>query len=297
VLDLATILVRFALYASVLGLAGIAAFNLYAPFAAALLPHRRAAAWLAAVALVASLANLWSVAVAMGGSVAAGLDPTILWMVASGTPPGMGAVVRIAALAVALLVLASSRPGPRLDRRLLVPALVAMASLAWGGHAVTDTGLKAKAHLAVDILHLAAASVWLGALAAFVRLARQGRPDGPVLHRALRQFSGVGSAVVAVLILTGLANGLLVVGGWKGVAMATGTLWEQLLIVKLALFAGMLGLAWSHRTRLTPRLGRDLADPAAWRALRLSLAVELALGIVIVAMVAWLGTLSPMHDM
>lgn len=74
------------------------------------------------------------------------------------------------------------------------------------------------------------------------------------------------------------------------------TLYGQLLIAKLVLFAGILGLAASNRFRLTPALEASLDNgdhATAVAALRRSLALESAIAITILAAVAWLGLLAP----
>ncbi|HRP76838.1 MAG TPA: CopD family protein, partial [Rhodocyclaceae bacterium] len=70
----------------------------------------------------------------------------------------------------------------------------------------------------------------------------------------------------------------------------------KLLLFKLVLFGGMLGLGALHRWTLVPRLGRALAsgDTAQEvRVLRQSVAAETALAVLILMVVSVLGTLSP----
>jgi hypothetical protein len=70
----------------------------------------------------------------------------------------------------------------------------------------------------------------------------------------------------------------------------------RLLLAKLAVFVGMVGLAAANRYRLTPGLAKGLAqgDPAsALHALRLSLLVETAAGLVVLLLVSMLGVLAP----
>ena len=74
--------------------------------------------------------------------------------------PGTGsmllsAVIGVAAAAVTVV---SAFPPPLL----VVPALVAIGATSAGGH-VLDDGVP-RYQLAVDVLHLAAASVWIGGL-------------------------------------------------------------------------------------------------------------------------------------
>ncbi len=116
------------------------------------------------------------------------------------------------------------------------------------------------------------------------------------LHDALARFSGLGSLIVAAIVVSGLVNSWFLVGPTRleGLWM---TFYGRLLLVKLALFAGMLGLAAVNRFRLTPALGGALGhsvDPAgAIKALRASVGLELTAGITVLAAVAWLGTLAP----
>jgi putative copper resistance protein D len=75
------------------------------------------------------------------------------------------------------------------------------------------------------------------------------------------------------------------------------SLYGWLLLAKLTLFGAMLLLAAANRWQLTPRLeaaayGGDAA--AALRHLRLSLLVETGLAILILGLVAALGTLDPL---
>ena len=113
--------------------------------------------------------------------------------------------------------------------------------------------------------------------------------------RALHGFSRAGTASVAIIVVTGIVNGWLVLGP-DGLSGLTSTLYSQLLLAKLAAFVAMVALASLNRFRLTPALGSVASSGAARReigALRLSLAFEAALGIAVLALVAWLGTLEP----
>jgi putative copper resistance protein D len=114
-------------------------------------------------------------------------------------------------------------------------------------------------------------------------------------HRALDGFATIGTIVVAILIVSGMANLLLVVG-FGQLARLLGSRYGQLLLLKLAAFAAMLGLAASHRFRLVPAFERALAaeaHDAALGVLRKSLVVETLCAVLILALVAWLGMLEP----
>ena len=105
--------------------------------------------------------------------------------------------------------------------------------------------------------------------------------------------------IVALLILTGTVNGWFLVGPGNIASLGQSS-YGLLLIAKLVLFGGMLGLAALNRYRLTPALAQAIEEEAAPRAqalLRASLFVEGGLAIVILGLVAWLGTLSPPMSM
>jgi putative copper resistance protein D len=175
----------------------------------------------------------------------------------------------------------------------------ATASLAWMGHGAATEGALGWLHLVSDIVHVIAAAVWVGALVAFVLLSLNRRATAEqnlAFHFGLSGFSGVGSAVVAVLIVTGLINGWILVGPGQVEELWT-TPYGRLLSLKLLLFGGMLALALANRVRLTPAFGRTLhaetPPVGTLLALRRSLALETGLSIGVLLLVAWLGTLEP----
>lgn len=221
------------------------------------------------------------------------VTPTTLGLVAGQTELGRAAVLRMVVAAAGLPILILGRK-PRLTWMLVAGlGLAACASFAWSGHGLASEGAAHAPHLMFDIIHLWAAAAWLGALAAFLLLAcapRPGADDLADLHRALARFSGIGSLLVAALVVTGLANSLFLIGVDRLSALWT-TSYGLVLIAKLAAFAGMVVLAAINRFRLTPALAREPAG--ALPALRRSLFVEAGLGVAVVALVAVLGTLPP----
>ena len=126
-------------------------------------------------------------------------------------------------------------------------------------------------------------------------IARIDRHHLDLTHRALHGFGAVGTMIVATIVVTGLINSWFMVGIGNLASLGT-TLYGQLLLAKLALFAVMLGLASLNRFRLTPAFERSIAAAdhrGALGVLRKSLALETACVTVILALVAWLGTLAP----
>ena len=249
----------------------------------------------ALLTLAGGVVALGAQTASMAGDAAAIRDPSMIWAVASGTQFGHGLSVRLAATMLAVAALALPR-GPRRPAVALVGAVV-MGSFAWTGHGAADEGAAGLAHAAADVLHLLAAGVWIGALAGLLFLLprRRSGADLAQLHAALAGFSGVGSMAVAVLLLSGLVNSWFLIGPSRIGDMPSST-YGLLLLAKLALFTGMLALAALNRFRLTPALGASLAtDPGpAIDALRRSLLLESGAGVLILAVVGWMGAIAPL---
>jgi putative copper resistance protein D len=211
--------------------------------------------------------------------------------------PGTAFLVRTAALiAAGAVVFAGSRRSA--GWLVVVAAATALATLAWTGHAAVSEGLPGTLHRLSDIIHLLAAAAWIGALAVLLKaLVSPIRDDEAVtdIRRALAGFAVAGSVLVALIVATGLLNGWMIVGP-AGLILLPGTLYGQLLIAKLLVFAAMLALAAANRWQLTPRLAEAQAagDIAlAARALKISIALESGAAVLILVLVAWLGTLAP----
>jgi putative copper resistance protein D len=156
------------------------------------------------------------------------------------------------------------------------------------GHGAATEGAGAQVHLVSDVAHALSAAIWIGALVGFVMLIRY-QAERSTLETALSRFSVVGVPVVAVLVATGLANSWFLVGLDNLGALFTSP-YGRLLLVKLAAFVGMLGLAGLNRWRNTRALARD-GEPLFL--LRFSVNFEALLGLFVLALVAWFGMLEP----
>jgi putative copper resistance protein D len=284
--DLLNIILRFALYVDLLLLFGLALFGLYS--FNALLRFRRLLRGMAVTGALLSVAGLVLMTRAMSGETQlAALWPHLQMMLLE-TDVGLAWALRMTALAIVVI-----RPG-------LWPAslagAIALASLAWSGHGAMDEGWLRFWHFLSDILHLLAAGAWLGALLALVLMAsgRIGDTRLRLLADAVKRFEWMGALIVLTVSVTGVMNYLFIVGpGLDGVLFGT---YGQLLAIKVLVFAVMLVLAALNRFHLGPSLQQSLRDGQhliAANALRRSVVMELALALLIVALVAWLGTLSP----
>lgn len=281
--ELVAVLLRFALYLDLMLVFGLGLFGLYAD--SRLLNLKPLLRRLVGLGVLLSLASLLSMTQAMSGAE----DWPTLWMhlqmMLWQTELGWTWWLRIAAL---VLVVLSTRLATLFGG-------VALVTLAWAGHGVMHEGSLGGWHLLSDSAHLLAAAGWVGALAAFgLMLASASEQAVPVLAHALTGFERVGVVFVAVLMGAGVANYLFVVG--PNLDGITGGVYAILLCLKLGAFGLMLGLAALNRSHLTPLLQRSLAagdHRAARQALRRSITLEFGAAVLILGLVAWLGTLAP----
>lgn len=284
--ELINIVLRFALYVDLLLLFGLALFALYS--AGTLLRFRPMLRGMALIGVLLSVAGLVLMTRAMSGETAlAALWPHLQMMLLE-TDVGLAWAVRIIALIVMLI-----RPGAWLAS---MAGAIALASLAWSGHGAMDEGILRFWHFLSDILHLLAAGAWLGAMLALVLMARGSVDEARIrsLAFAVRRFEWIGAVIVLTLSITGVVNYLFIVGARLD-EILLGT-YGMLLAIKVLLFAGMLVLAALNRFHLGPALAQALRNGQyviAANALKRSVVVELAIALLIVALVAWLGTLSP----
>ena len=303
-LEPAVVVLRLLEFAGAMVLFGSSLFLLYAlPQAgvgsgAELSWPRRVLAWAAGVVLVASVLGLLAHTSILAGSISEGMTTSSLSAVMTTMSMGPSTLIRASAAVLALGLLTR-----RVERATwwLCAGLGAVinASFAWMGHGAATEGAPGLLHLGADILHTLAAGVWIGALVGFFLLLRPRAPSvdlDRILHKALHGFSGVGAGLVAVLVASGLVNSWFLVGPTH-VSGLWSTPYGQLLSLKLAVFAGMLALAAANRFRLTPALGSAIdggqASRQALDALRRSLLLETALSLLVLGLVAWLGTLTP----
>ena len=299
--------IRFALYADLMLLAGLAAF----PFHAFRRGERQDPQimealfapqfWLASLGLIASLIGMVALTASMQGVGFFAVDPAMLVMLVEETDVGAAWIVRLAAVVTALA--AASQLGRRpaaAAATIVIAGSAALATLAWAGHAGASEGLTGAIHRLADALHMIAAALWFGAIAAFLILLRPG--DGiaeerlALTARSLNRFARTGTVCVLLIAATGLINAQIIVGA-NNIGRALASPYGQLLAIKLLFFALMLALAAANRWRLTPALSSALVegDPAAaLRAMRRSLAIEILAATGILGLVAWLGMLEPL---
>ncbi|MEU4026660.1 copper resistance CopC/CopD family protein [Streptomyces anulatus] len=175
------------------------------------------------------------------------------------TKPGAALVSRLlllgaAALFIAVLFGTYARREDEQERKDLTFGLAVGGGVVAAGIAATwamsehaSTGIQASIAMPVDVAHLLAVAAWLGGLASLL-VALYRTPD--IGSAAVRRFSAVAFASVVVLAATGIYQSWRQVGSWSAL---TGTRYGQLLIIKVALIAVLLAVAWFSR-RWTGRL-------------------------------------------
>ncbi len=153
---------------------------------------------------------------------------------------------------------AARRPA---GRSLVVVGAAAAAALfvhAQAGHAETQSSVRLL-NVADQWLHMLAAGVWVGGLV-WLLLGLRGL-DGPARVAAVRRFSQLAFAAVAVIAVTGVLRAVPEVGS---LGALVSTSFGVTLLIKSSLFAVLMGIAWRNRYRLVPKLAEPApAAPAA----------------------------------
>jgi putative copper resistance protein D len=267
---------------------------------------------LAALALAVLSGATWLLLLATRiaqSSVATVIDDGTAWSVLTETQFGH---VWLGRLLVAIVLLCGCVGGPSAWVHGLRPtsfqaalAILFVGMLAWSGHAAGTMGFRGLLHFGGDVFHLITAAAWVGGLVPLLTFLgpslRSSEPPLAICYKVLRRFSTLAAWSVAVLAASGVLNTWYLTNGLQSFL---GTDYGDLVLVKIALLLVMLGFGAINRYRLTPRLLPTNAhaepDSRALRLLCASVSIEIALGLVVICVVAVLGQLQPpghMHHM
>jgi copper resistance protein D len=271
-------------------------------FRLAIAPQEASVAMRSRAELAASVAALLSglgwfagVAATMAGSFANALAPDILQAVAFDTRFGHLWIARLVVLLAIVAVQLASKPTRRRDVALAILTAAFAASLVGVGHGMTGAGHGpevARLHMVADMVHLLCATAWIGGLVCLGYLLHAvltERASVDAARVALRRFSSMGYWAVALLVITGCINALVMV---PRPASLFGSDYGRALLVKLAFVALMVAIALVNRLTLTPPI-MATADSKRVRTLWRSVLVEQGVAVLVVAAVAWLGTIHP----
>jgi copper transport protein len=239
------------------------------------------------VALVGTLLYVAAATAAVTGSgLGSGFNPANWVDLFDAGVPGIAAVARL------VLVVASAWVAFRPDR--VIDPVTQMAALGIPALAVATVGFSrtdmdlAIVAVPMSILHALAMSVWLGGVVLLARVVLAGPGEEDLVH-AVRGFTRLSNLAIGATIATGIVQMILLDGG-----DLFGTSHGRVLLLKTVAVAVMIFVAVSARQFVNQRLARanEMTVPMADR-LRRAFGVEAAVGIFVLAMSAWLLSLTP----
>jgi putative copper export protein len=213
-------------------------------------------------------AGVWAVA-SIGGLVTTAaviLGIPLSHLAEHATPAGQLTQVRALAVAVVLsAVLAVVLSGCRTLRSARIAAVLVVAALIGPlltGHGAIDrTSFWSVLATASLVVHVIAATAWVGGLGAVLRYARS--------RQAIELFSTLALVCAVTMGITGLLTAEVHLGG-RGTGWALVTQWVTsgygaLVFAKAVAFAILVAVGWWHRRTTLPKL--TTGNPAAFRRL------------------------------
>jgi copper transport protein len=301
--------VRWLTFLGLLGVIGVVAFRLLVlPLAerrhkahglALLRPasDRAARLGLAMTALVgaAALLRLYAQSYALHGGDDA-LTLALIGTMVTRTTWGWGWILQAIGVALALVGFVLARKNSRIG---WVVAAIGAVTLAFtpglSGHAAAAPELTTLAILA-DGLHVLGAGGWLGSLLLVlvvgipVALRLQERERTAAVASLVNAFSPTALFFAGMVVSTGVFAAWLHLGSIPALWQSA---YGRTLLLKLAVLSVVFGTGAYNFLRVKPTLG----DPVSTQRLRRSAALELAVGVVVLAVTAVLVATSPPQDM
>ncbi|CAI0906737.1 copper homeostasis membrane protein CopD [Serratia quinivorans] len=194
-------------------------------------------------------------------------------------------------LGISLLALLSLwMAEPRRTQLLALLSTLLLVSMAFIGHAAMHDGALGVAHRFNHALHLLAAGYWFGSLLPLLVCLRylaqpQIRSDAVT---TLIRFSRWGHLAVALVLLTGVINSLIILGSWP---LDVDSPYQRLLLFKTALVALMVMVALANRYAIVPAMSS--MPQLAQRGLVLACWIEVGLGAGVLLLVSLFATYAP----
>ena len=294
-------LLRFAHYALLLSLFGIIAFRCFG--LRRVMHHRprqigRGAAFGTFAAFLVSIALMWVGVAAMMAQPIAQVEWGTVQAIIFTTDMGWAFLARTGALMAAAVICTLFARAKHAHVFAAALLGLALASLAYSGHAAASEGLWGIIHRLNDAMHLLAGGLWLGAIGWFLHLTisahRQHNVRAGPLLADMHRFAPLGAFLVALVAVTGAINAQLIFGIQNSVAVVQ-TNYGWLLSLKVLLVCLMLVFgarnAWIGRKHILSSNERtNLAK------LRVSLGAELVMAVLVIGLMAFIGMMSPMGD-
>ncbi|SMB32163.1 Copper resistance D domain protein [Serratia proteamaculans] len=179
---------------------------------------------------------------------------------------------------------------PRRTQLLALLSTLLLVSMAFIGHAAMHEGTLGVLHRVNHALHLLAAGYWFGSLLPLLVCLRylaqpQSRSDAVT---TLIRFSRWGHLAVALVVLTGVINSLIILGSWP---LDIDSPYQRLLLFKTALVALMVMVALANRYAIVPAMSS--MPQLAQRGLVLACWIEVGLGAGVLLLVSLFATYAP----
>ncbi|WP_244598523.1 copper homeostasis membrane protein CopD [Rhizobium tubonense] len=248
----------------------------------------RALAVAAAVAIATTILSLPLEAGSIGDGWNGAIDPATVHDVLFETTVGQAWQVQV--VAAALLAMAFLAPKKMRMALVAFASGFSLASLALTGHASMHQGWLELVHRSNDVIHVLSSGAWVGALvplASALGLLADDRFRADA-QLALRRFSNVGHGAVALVIVSGIFNTLLVL---QRLPTDWSSPYQMLLAAKILLVFSMIGLAIANRYIFVPWMAKSPTQTI--EAVRLGCVAEIVLGLIVLALVAIFGILEP----
>ncbi|HWD77228.1 MAG TPA: CopD family protein [Kribbella sp.] len=220
-------------------------------------------------------AGIWAVA-SIGGLIATAtviLGIPLSHLAEHAGPAGQISQVRALAVAVVLTaVLAVTLSGTKTLRAARIAAVLTVAALIGplltGHGAINRTNLWSVLATTSLVVHVVAATAWVGGLAAVLRYTRS--------REAVELFSTLAFVCAVTMGITGLLTAEIHLdgrqGGWGLITQWVTSGYGALVFAKTVAFATLVAVGWWHRRTTLPELATG--NPAAFRRLA---AVELVI--------------------
>ncbi|EXU76162.1 copper homeostasis membrane protein CopD [Erwinia mallotivora] len=164
-----------------------------------------------------------------------------------------------------------------------------LVGLAFTGHVAMADGLMGTLQRSNQVVHLLAAAFWAGGLLPVLLLMRDTRQltTRYDVIKTLMCFSRYGHLAVALVVVTGVINSLLI-PDWSASGFG---LYTRLLLLKTLLVAVMCGVALFNRYWLVPRF--RYAGERARRIFILTTLAEISFAALVLLLVSVFATLEP----
>jgi copper resistance protein D len=252
----------------------------------------------APVAAISGVAWLALVLINMTSDFHSVVDPEDLRLFFYETPVGTVSIIRLALLAIAVVVAFLPWHGRVWYSSLLHIGALLLISQAWLGHAAQGgAGVYGAIMITVYAIHMLAAGAWVGGLPPLLFGLVEQRHFAPNEARIctvdiLSRFSAMAMIAVTLIVASGIANAGFRVAGSFGKLFYTD--YGDALLTKISVVAAMLALAYFNRFVFMPKL-RSAAlkgmEQITW--LGRSVTLELALGVLVLGAAAVLGITPP----